>query len=178
MVRGVDPMILVADPGRPSAGLEGPREGPSRLEQLLRHFEDHEQQERRALHEHRDTIENVEDPMVKFVLNLIQLDEARHYEVVNAMLAAPVRTLFCRQPPAVPGVFRSVRAKKEELLALVKRFIQLERDAIREYESLRSGANGYYEGLFSVLLRALSKDSKKHLMLLEFLQKYLRAAPC
>ncbi len=177
MARNVDPMLLVGDRGWPSARLEGSREGPSKLEQLLQHFEDHEHKERRTLQEYRDTIEDVDQPMVKFVLNLIQLDEAKHYEVVNAMLATLQKDLFWRDTPAALDVFRGVGAEKEELLAFVKRFIQLERDGIREYESLRSEAKDYYGGLFSVLLRALIKDSEKHVTLLEFLQKHLKAEP-
>ncbi len=177
MARDVDPMLLVGDLGWPSARLEAPTEGPSKLEQILQHFEDHEHRERRTLQEYRETIENVENSMVKFVLNLIQLDEAKHSELVSAMLATLEKDLFWRHSPAALDVFRGVGAEKEELLALVKRFIHLERDGIREYESLRSEAKDYYEGLFSVLLRALIGDSEKHLMLLEFLQKYLKVAP-
>ena len=175
MARNVDPMLLVGDLGWPSARIDVPREGPSKLEELLQHFENHEQQERRMLQEYRDTIENVDHPMVKSVLNLIQLDESKHYEVVNAMLATLQKDLFWRDTPAALDVFRGVGAEAEELLALVKRFIQVERDGIREYESLRSEVEDCYEGLFSVLLRALIKDSEKHLTLLEFLQEYLKA---
>jgi len=177
MARGVDPMLLVGDLAWPSARFETPREGPSKLEQLFRRFEDHERQERRTLQAYRETVENVEHPMVKFVLNLIQLDEAKHCELVGAMLATLEKDLFWRDSRAALELFQGVGAEKEELLALVKGLVRLERDGLRAYKSLRSEAKERYAGLFSVLLRALIEDSEKHLNLLEFLQRYLKAAP-
>lgn len=176
MTPGVDPMSVVGDLGWPKGKLAGDSEGPSKVERLLRHFQEHERKEGQTLEEYREIIERVGNPMVKFVLNLIELDETKHHEVANAMLATLEKNLFWRHPPAALDVFRGVGAEKEELLALVQRFVRLERDGIKEYKRLLSEAKDYYEGLFSVLLRALIQDSEKHLMFLEFLRKYIQTA--
>jgi rubrerythrin len=161
---------------RPPANVEGTPTGLSKVEQLLRHFEEHEHRERNALEEYRATIEKIQNPMVKFVLNLIQLDEARHHELANQMLSTLEKNLFWRSPPGALEVFQGVGAEREELLALVRRFAGLEQDGIKEYENLLSESKGFYEGLFSALLRALIRDSEKHLMFLQFLEKYLKDA--
>ena len=176
MAPSVDPMNVTGGLIWPPGQIGGSTEGPSKVEQLLRHFEDHEHKEQKTLEEYQGAIEKTEHPMVKFLLNLIRLDEAKHYEVVNSMLSTVQKNLFWRDSPAALDLFQGVGAEQEELLALVKKFIRLEREGIKEYESLLSETKDYYEGLFSLLMRGLIKDSEKHLMFLEFLQKYLKAA--
>jgi len=176
MARGADPMSVVGDLGWPMGKPGGAGEGLSKVERLLRLFEEHERKEGQALQEYREIIERVENPMVKFVLNLIRLDEAKHYEMVNAMLATLEKSLFWRPSAAALDVFQGVGADKEELLALVKKFIQLEREGVKAYESLLSEVKDCYEGLFSALLRSLIKDSEKHSMFLEFLREYIQTA--
>ena len=149
---------------------------PSKIELLLRHFENHEYKEQKTLEEYRDAIGRVKNPMAKFLLDLIGQDEIKHHELVNAMFATLEKSIFWRHPPAALDVFEDVGTDKEELLALVAKFSRVEREGIKEYEALVGDTKGYYEGLFSLLLRMLIKDSEKHLMLLEFLEKYIKAA--
>lgn len=175
MTPGLDPANVSDLIWLPQA-LGGSTEGPSKVEQILRHFEDHEQQEQKTLEEYRQAIERAEHPMVKFLLNLICLDETKHHEVIRAMLSTLQKNVFWRDPPGALDVFQDVGAEREELLTLVNKFIRLERTGIKEYEDLLPDTKGYYEGLFTLLVRALVKDSEKHLMFLEFLQKYLKAA--
>lgn len=152
----------------------GSTEGPPKVERLLRHFEDHEYKERKTLEEYRGAIEKAQNPMVRFLLDLIRLDEEKHHEVINTMLSTLEKHVLWRHSPAALDVFQDVGAERAELLALVQKFIRLEREGIKEYEGLLSDTKGYYEGLFPLLIRALIKDSEKHLMFLEFLQKYIR----
>lgn len=176
MTPSVDPMNMAGAVIRPPANVEGTSGSLSKVEQLFRHFEEHEYRERRTLEEYRATIEKIQNPMVKFVLSLIQLDEARHHELADQMLSTLEKNIFWRSPPAALEVFQGVGADREELLTLVRRFAELEQDGTKEYESLLTESKGYYEGLFSALLRALIRDSDKHLMFLQFLEKYLKAA--
>lgn len=176
MTPSVDPASLPGAFIGTTGRIGGATEGPSKVEQLLRHFEQHEHRERQTLEDYRATIEKVQNPMVKFVLNMIQMDEARHYELVNQMLSTLEKNLFWRSPPAALDVFQGAGADREELLALVERFAELEQAGIKEYANLLSASKGYYEGLFSALLRGLIRDSEKHLMLLEFLERYLKTA--
>lgn len=177
MIPSVDPMNATGELIWSTREIGSTTEGPSKVEQLLRHFEDHEYKEQKTLGEYRAAIEKTENPMVRFLLSLIRLDEEKHYEVVNAMLSTMQRSVLWRDLPAALDVFQEVGAgEKEELLALAEKFIHLEREGIKEYENLLSETKDYYEGLFSLLVRALIKDSEKHLMFLEFLQKYLKTA--
>ena len=113
MAQSVDPMSVVGDLGWPKGQLGGDSEEPPKVERLLRHFEEHERKEGRTLQEYREIIERVGNPMVKFVLNLIQVDETKHYEVVNAMLATLEKNLFWRDSLAALDVFRGVGEEKE-----------------------------------------------------------------
>lgn len=122
-------------------------EGSSPVEQLLRQFEEHEREERKTLEEYREAIEKTEDSIVTFLLNCIRRDEETHCETLNAMLSTLKREVFWVKPPSAIDVSRSVGSEKEE-----------------------------YNGLFTVLLRALGKDAEKHLMVLKFLREYLKAA--
>ena len=73
MAHSVDPMSVVGDLGWPKGTLEGESEELSKVERLLRHFAGHEQKEQRTLQEYREIIGRVGNPMVKFVLNRVEV---------------------------------------------------------------------------------------------------------
>lgn len=152
--------------------VESPQ-SPSTVEQLLRRFESHEEDEQRTLDEYRTALEQIEHPMARFVLGLIRVDEEKHREVVAAMRATLVQGIFWASPPAALSVSRRIGPERDVLLALTERFVGMEREGIKEYKRLLRQTRGMYDGLFTVLLRALIKDSEKHLLYLEFLQDYL-----
>ncbi len=62
MAPSVDPMNVPGEliwlPGR----IGGATEGPSPVEQLLRHFKDHEHKEQKTLEEYRHAIERASSP--------------------------------------------------------------------------------------------------------------------
>lgn len=58
---------------------------------------------------------------------------------------------------------------KRELLDLTEEFPRLEKDGIRQYKRLSKVSQGYYHGLFALLLHSMIYDSEKHVKILEFL---------
>ena len=146
----------------------------SKVELLLWHLKDHEDKEQKTLEEYRGAIEKVTNPMAKFLLDLIGQDEKKHHELVKVMIATLERSVFWRDPPMALEVFSGKDAGQEELLALIAKFSRVERDGIKEYEGLLRDVTDYYEGLFSLILKMLIKDSEKHLMLLGFLEAYVQ----
>ena len=60
--------------------------------------------------------------------------------------------------------------------AVTEELIHLEKDGIREYQTLVKESSGYYHGLFKVLLDSMIRDSEKHVELLQFLNTNLKDA--
>lgn len=167
---GFDPLLAARDTLWPPR--EG-EEGHPNVEQLFELFKGHELKEREALLEYREAIEQASNPMAAFLLNLIRLDEEKHSEMIHAMIATFEKNLYWTKPPEALDLFREAGADPDRLLPLVEKFIRLEQEGIKEYKSLLRATKKMYRGLFSVLLHSVIKDSEKHLLFLEYLQKYL-----
>lgn len=155
---------------------EPPGEGDSPAERLLRQFERHETHEQETLQEYRDAISVTENPIVRFFLRLIQLDEEKHRELIGAMKSTFEKGLFWTQAEAPLDPTRRVGPERETLLPMVKEFIRVERVGIKEFKQLLGDTQNLYGGAFDALLRALIMDSEKHVMFLRFVHGYLKKA--
>jgi len=155
-------------------GLASSPEKISPVEKLLNEFEAHEAKEDRALEFYKGSIAHMPNPVTRFLMQLIISDEEKHRAVVHAMASTLRASLNWTKPPDrlegvadLPTLNGKVRAITEEL-------IHLEKDGIREYQTLVKDSSGYYHGLFKVLLDGMIRDSEKHVELLEFLKTNLR----
>ena len=148
--------------------------GLSKAEQIYREFKEHEDEEGRALEGYRDAIARTENPVVKFLLNTIRLDEEKHRDMLNLMSSTFQRDLFWTREEVGLDVFKKIGPEREQLVMLVDKFLQVEEQGIKEFKTLLSDTEDLYEGVFSLLLRALIRDSEKHLMLLKFLRNFLK----
>jgi hypothetical protein len=70
----------------------------------------------------------------------------------------------------------SLGEEKNKMLKLTEDFIHAEQKEIGQYRKLARATKKYYQGLFTVFLAAMIHDSKKHVEILEFLRKKLKAA--
>ena len=150
-------------------------EGPSPVEQLLNEFEAHESKEEKALEFYRKTLEQLPDPLTRFLMQLIVSDEEKHRAVIHAMVATLKGSLTWTKPAGSleGGDWASMNGR---LRGVTDEFIRLEKDGIREYRTLAKESTGYYHGLFKILLDSMIRDSEKHVELLEFLKGNLKAA--
>jgi rubrerythrin len=57
------------------------------VERLLKEFETHESQEGEFLQQYKDICGRVENPIIKFLLQLIIADEEKHHAITHAMAA-------------------------------------------------------------------------------------------
>lgn len=150
----------------------------SAVEKLLRAFELHETDEKRFLRHYKEVLDKTKDPMITFLLQLIISDEEKHQAVVHAMAATLKGSLNWTTPKgAIPGGLAELDPEsRQQLLRFTSEFLQEERNGIKEYEGLVRQSQDYYHGLFTLLIHTLLQDSRKHVMILEFLQQQLREA--
>jgi rubrerythrin len=148
-------------------------EGISPIERLLNEFEAHEAKEERALELYRKALDEMPNPVTRFLMQLIVSDEEKHRAVVHAMAATLKGSLtWTKQPNSLAGT-GDVVPMNDELLKVTNDFIQLEKEGIREYKSLVKDSSDYYHGLFKILFDSMIRDSEKHIELLEFLKERL-----
>ena len=145
----------------------------SQVEQLLNEFELHEAKEERFLEDYRKALREVRNPGNRFVLQLIVADEEKHRAVSHAMVATLKGSLTWSKPEGSLEGDADETAANEKLLAVTEEFINLEKEGIREYKALVKESEGYYHGLFKILLNSMIRDSEKHVELLEFLRQRL-----
>ena len=76
---------------------------------------------------------------------------------------------------AIEGLYNLGR-EKDEILKVTEDFIHAEKKEVVEYRKLMRASKTYYQGLFTLFLAAMIHDSEKHVEILEFLRKKLKAA--
>ncbi len=150
--------------------------GTSEVEKLMNEFEAHEEQEAKFVRRYKEIAQKSENPLVKYLLELIVADEEKHHAIAHAITSTLRRDLTWRkQENAIDGLY-DLRAEKDELLKLTGDFIRLEKHGVREYKSLMHVAKGYYGGLFALLFQIMLRDSEKHIAMLEYLRGRLKEA--
>ncbi len=156
-----------------------PREQESSaFEQMLSQFSAHERNEREFLNEYREIVDRHDNPLVKFLLQLIISDEEKHHSMVRTITSALQEDLTGIKTGGedMPKLGAISEEKKDELLRLTADFIKAEKQTIDEYKALLKGSQGYHQGLLALLIRTIIHDSEKHVMILDFIDEKLREA--
>lgn len=148
----------------------------SAFEEMLAQFSAHERHEQEFLNDYRDIVERHDNPLVKFLLQLIITDEEKHHEVVRTMTSALQTDLTGIKGGGaeMPKLGTLSEAEKDQMLALTAEFIQAEAQTIKEYKALMKRSKGYHKGLLVLLIKTIIHDSEKHMMILEFIDEKLR----
>ena len=151
-------------------------EGISAVEKLLNEFEAHEAKEEKSVEEYRRALGVMKDPATRFIMQLIISDEEKHRAVAHAMAATLKGSLNWTKPAgSLEGTADEAEIKRK-LTAVTEDFIDLEKAGVKEYKLLLKESSGYYHGLFKILIEAMIRDSEKHIELLDFLSRRLKAA--
>jgi hypothetical protein len=141
---------------------------------LINEFKTHEGDEEKWLLSYRKTAADCDDPMFRFLLNLIIGDEERHHQLIGRMIANlkdDLGSTRTSEPP--PGTATSVTPARE-LVVMVERFLGIERKGIREYERLKKTSQRFRQGLLALLCETMVYDSLKHIGILNFLRHKLK----
>lgn len=145
------------------------------FERLMKSFAAHERDERQFLEGYRDIVERHENPLIRFLLEMIMADEEKHHGVVHTITSSlNADNVGRRTSDRLPKLGQISTEEKEALLKLTAEFIQTEKDGIKEYKALLKPSADCYGGLLVLLIRTIIHDSEKHLMILEFIDKKLR----
>ncbi len=143
-------------------------------EGLLRKFEEHEEKEGGFIRSYKEISEKSQDPLIKFLLQMIIADEEKHHMTMHAMASSLRGSLNWTRPEDVVPTLGEVSEEKEELLKLTTDFSKHEKEAIKESKKLLKSTKGYYQGLFDLLVKTMIHDSEKHVDILDFLRQRLR----
>ncbi len=148
----------------------------SAVEQLMKEFEHHEDQEGEFVTQYKEIAEKSTKPLIKFLLHLIISDEEKHRAAIHAMSSTLKGDLTWTKREDAFQDFGELDDENEsqELLKITSDFIRHEKEGIKQYKNLLKSSKGYYYGLFVLLLQTIIRDSEKHVEILEFLRRRLR----
>jgi len=146
----------------------------SPIERLLNEFEAHEAKEEKSIEQYRTLMRGLPNPATKFILQLIISDEEKHRAVIHAMIATLKGSLTWTKPEGSLDGTADLSVLNGRLRSSTAEFIELEKEGIKECQTLIKESSGYYHGVFKVLLDAMMRDSEKHIELLEFLRDSLK----
>ena len=108
------------------------------------------------------------DPGTRFLIDLILADERRHHDLFTSLTEAALGVGGA--PVPAPS-----RAEAEAILEATEQFVAAEKDDRKELDALRKRLRGGDVGMWHMLIEVMSFDTSKHITILEFLQKRLRA---
>jgi rubrerythrin len=145
----------------------------SAVQRVMHEFQTHESDEARWLAIYKKLAHGSDDPLIRFLFNLIVADEERHHEIIEHIVSGLKDELAwtssekrLANPP--------IRPQAKDLLETVERLLVVERDGIGEYEKLVKTTERFHQDLFGLLCKTMIQDSLKHVSILEFLRLKLR----
>jgi len=147
----------------------------SQVERLLNEFEAHEGKEEKAIDHYKQVLGDVKNPVNRFLLQMIISDEEKHRAVTHAMASTLKGSLTWSKPEGSLEGGVDSPANTAQLLAVTEEFLELERAGVKEYKLLLKESEGYYHGLFKILVESMIRDSEKHIELLDYLRQRLKA---
>ncbi|MGE5306785.1 MAG: hypothetical protein ACM3TN_26055 [Alphaproteobacteria bacterium] len=147
----------------------------SQVERLLNEFEAHESKEEQAIENYRKLLAAVQNPVTRFLMQMILSDEEKHRAVTHSMVSTLKGSLTWSKPSGTLEGGADEANINRQLLDMTDEFIELEKSGIKDYKVLLKQSADYYHGLFKILLNSMIRDSEKHVELLEFIQQRAKA---
>jgi len=144
------------------------------VQRLMTAFKIHESDEERWLAIYKNVAERSDDPLIRFLLNLIIVDEERHHETMGSMITG-LKDDLATTGSGKPVPWRSMpRARIKALIQTLERFREIERQGIKAYKRLIKLSEAFQQDLFALVCRTMIQDSLKHIGILDFLSAKLR----
>jgi hypothetical protein len=146
----------------------------STVQRLMHEFQTHESDEARWVAIYKKLAHESEDPLIRFLLNLIVADEERHHEIIREIVSGLKDDLAWTRSEAVAAKPPEQDKRARELAKTIDRLLAVERDGIGEYEKLVKSTVGFHQDFFGMLCRTMIQDSLKHIGILDFIKSTLR----
>lgn len=146
----------------------------SEVESLIKKFEAHEAGEQQFLQGYKDMADKSKNGLVKFLLQLIISDEEKHHALAHTMVSSLKDSLIWSKSDEAVSSIGDISQGKDELLELTSDFIKYEKQGINEYKTLIKETRGYFYDIFVLILRSMIYDSRKHIDILNYIQRTLK----
>ena len=150
----------------------------SEIEKLMSQFDAHEDREGEFVERYREVKEKSQNPLIKFLFQLIISDEEKHRATIHAIASTLKADITWTHPESALRGFSELNkdTDNKDLLKLTMDFTQHEKEGIKEYKKLSKSSKSYYRGLFNLLLKSIIRDSEKHVEILDFIRRRLKEA--
>lgn len=146
----------------------------SSVQRLMNEFQSHAQHEEQWLTDYQAMGKEARDPLIRFLFRLIVDDEQRHHQLTRRMITQLKEELaWTRTEGLAPRVYE-IAKKRKQMGASVERFLEAEREGIKQCERLKKESQGLYRDVFVLLYTTMIHDSQKHIGILEFLRQKLK----
>jgi rubrerythrin len=148
-------------------------------ERLVRALEAHASAEARDLADCQDLARRSDDSYVKLLFDLIIADQQRHQALLLSMVHRLGDGYDSEVPstPTVPSEGTSTPLPAMELAAALRELIRNEHEGARHLRHIARQDATVYDGLYSLLLEGIARDSEKHAVILRFLLARLERRP-
>lgn len=146
-------------------------------ERLVRALEAHASAEAHDLADCRDLAQRSDDPYVKLLFDLIIDDERRHQALLESMVRHLEDESGAASMPSSRSSADSAPLSGVEFAAALRDLIRNEHEGARHLRHIGRQDAGVYDGLYSLLLEAIARDSEKHAAILRFLLARLERRP-
>lgn len=146
---------------------------------IVEHVEHHMDTERDVLTQYGEMANDTSDERVRYLVHLILDDEVRHHRLLTEM-ANWLRAATEHRPLSGPRMPSFIpRGGDENTAALAARtaeLLALEREDLEELKDLRREVTRVEDtAWWSALVDSMELDTRKHIRLLEFIQRELDA---
>jgi rubrerythrin len=142
---------------------------------MLSRLTSHVENEREFLESYAKLAEEAPDEYVRYLLKLVVDDEVRHHQLFQEMantLAADIK--WRRVGPTTPSPRGGDERDRARLIEAVDQFLAAERDDERQLKHLNRDMGNLHGTLFSLLLKTMEMDTRKHILILSFVKKALQ----
>ena len=146
-------------------------------ERLVRALEAHASAEAHDLADCQDLAQRSDDPYVKLVFDLIIDDEQRHQALLQSMVRHLQDGSEAPSMPTIQFSADSVALSGVELAAALRDLIRNEHEGARHLRHIGRQDAAVDDGLYSLLLEAIARDSEKHAVILRFLLARMERRP-
>jgi rubrerythrin len=146
-------------------------------ERLLRALEAHASAEAHDLADCQDLAQRSDDPYVKLLFGLIIGDEQRHQTLLESMVRQLQNGSEAASMPTAESPGDLAPLPGVQLAAALRDLIRNQHEGARHLRHIGRQEAAAYDGLYSMLLEAIARDSEKHAAILRFLLARLERRP-
>jgi rubrerythrin len=145
---------------------------PSLERLLLAAVERHMQSEQESIAGYKEVAARTGDPVIRALMGLVVEDEERHHALLQRLAATVGEDMYWRKrAEALPEGSRLTQKERAWVAPKLRDFARAEQEGARFLRQLARESAKYYGGTVSLVLELLSMDSRKHALILRFLQR-------